>query len=225
MTKDPNTAKIERLKALLLEYTSVGETELAHAVLDELLELCGDQPVELPTPKIPNWNTTPEWEAFLKASRMETEIKKIANKYTTDEGLREDCEQEAREAVYQIHPEQLREFVKYQAGEMDEVSWKKRLKSYCANAARNAILSYLESPKTGNWYIGRTRRVRDRETGERRKIHVGPRYSSLDELVSEAGLQIDEAGKVSWEKPSDDGLSPIDMFEANISANKARKRK
>jgi hypothetical protein len=89
---------------------------------------------------------------------------------------------------------------------MGEQQWNDALDRYCRNAIRNAVLSYLDSYVTGQWNIGRTRHVRDRVNGRVRKVSLPPRFSSLDELTDDYGMQVDQHGNISWPDPSDDGL-------------------
>lgn len=198
--------ELERLQSQLVEAARTGDQELADAVLQQIMALLQDAEAEevVATEKGLNWNEDPEWAEYCLT--LEKAITKIAAKFTTDEALREDCAQEARIGLYTLHPSKIRLYEKFLAGEIDEKTWKKQLDKYCRNVIRNSVLSYLDSLKTGSWYMGRTRRVKNRRTGLRVKSHVGPRYSSLDELVEDSGLQIDEHGNISWEYISTSGL-------------------
>jgi hypothetical protein len=198
--------KVERLKALLFEACEIGDVDLAHSTVDELAELFAEKKTEPPksAEKVPQWNEDPEWLVYC-GTMLEPMVRKITKKYTTDSALREDCEQEAREAIYQIFPSKVRDWELFQSGQITAEAWNSKLKSYCQNTIRNAILSYLDSPKTGSWYIGRTRRVKNNQTGLREKVRVGARYSSFDELTENHGLQVDEFGEISWDKVSTDG--------------------
>lgn len=198
--------ELERLKTELVEACRMGDQALSTSIVDQITALVEDVASEVVTPpeKQLDWNTDPEWMAY--CASMEKPITKIVAKYTTDEALREDCAQEARIALYTLHPSKIRIYEKYLAGEIDKKTWEKQLDKYCRNCIRNSVLSYLDSLKTGSWYMGRTRRVKSRRTGLRIKSHVGPRYSSLDELVEDSGLQIDQNGNISWEHISTSGL-------------------
>lgn len=150
------------------------------------------------------WNSDPAWVERIQ--QFEPIIKAIATKYCSDEDMRQDCEQEARIALLTVLPERIRGYQRYVDGEISEDEWAYRLARYCHNVIRNSILSYLDKYPTGNWYIGRTRRVVDPETGELKRIHLPPRYSSLDELMEEYALEIDEEGNLSWARVSVDGI-------------------
>jgi len=164
---------------------------------------CGDCVCEVATvgeSQAYNFNRDPEWEKFVQ--RYETTIEKIAVKYcSVDEDLRNDVKQEARIALRTVFPNRIRGYET-----LTSESWFQALDRYCRNVIRNSILSYLNSYPKGNWYIGRTRHVKDRATGATRKVYMPPRFSSLDELVDNYGMQVDESGSVSWPDPSDDGL-------------------
>jgi hypothetical protein len=197
--------EIKRLQAELVEAARMGDQELANSVVEQLMALVQDTEAEEVTIEKPlNWNEDPKWAKYCET--LERTIVKIAAKYTTDEALREDCAQEARIGLYTLHPSKIRLYEKFISGEIDEKTWKKQLDKYCRNVIRNSVLSYLDSLKTGSWYMGRTRRVKNRRTGQRVKSHVGPRYSSLDELVEDSGLQVDEHGNISWDHISTSGL-------------------
>ena len=153
-----------------------------------------------------NFNPDPVWQTYVLG--YESTIKKVALKYcSSDEALREDVMQEARVAIATVFPEKIHGFEEHKAGEISDEEWEKRRNKYLRNVIRNAILSYLDSYPKGNWYIGRTRSVRDKATGESRKVYLPPRFSSLDELVDDFGMQVDHNGAVSWPDPSDDGLA------------------
>jgi hypothetical protein len=185
------------------EACRVGDVALAQSILERMLdvvpEVLADEPVR-ERPLV--WNNDPAWVAY--CATLETLAIQLAAKYTRDEGLRECCAQEARIAIRTTFPERVRGH-----GTLDGAAWDRALRRYCATAMRNAVLSYLDPVKTGNWYIGRKRRVRNRK-GERVKAHVGPRYSSLDKLVSDHGLQIDQAGNKTWAVANTGGLGPMD---------------
>lgn len=152
-----------------------------------------------------NFNPDPEWQTY--AATFEAMIQKIALKYcSSDENLREDVMQEARIALATVVPEAVAGFEDYLRGVQTEDQWLKKLRAYCGNVIRNSILSYLDSYPKGNWYNGRTRHVKDRRTGESRKVYLQPRFSSLDMLVDEFGMQVDQHGAISWPDPSDDGI-------------------
>jgi hypothetical protein len=159
-------------------------------------------------PKVPksmDFNPDPAWQTATQ--RYESVIQSIAAKYcSTDEDLRQCLMQEARIALLTVRPEAIKGFSDWADGHIDDKQWQKKVDSYCGNVIRNSILSYLDSYATGNWYIGRTRHIRDRSTGKSRKVHMPPRYSSLDELVDHYGAQIDEDGQITWPEHSEDGL-------------------
>lgn len=144
------------------------------------------------------WNEDPKWISY--TYKFEQLIQAISAKYTCDEHLREDCQQEARIALLTIFPSQVRAYAAYSNGDIPKKQWENHLDSYCRNVIRNSILSYLDSLKTGCWYIGRTRRVISKVTGEREKVHLLPRYSSFNQLQEEHGLDIDTEGELSWPK-------------------------
>lgn len=153
-----------------------------------------------------DWNQDPEWVAYVLS--LDPLIASIAAKFTEDEALREDIAQESRIALLTIYPERIRYWTDYQEGRLSLVEWKARLKRYVGNVIRNSMLSYLESLKTGNQYIGRTRRVRDKVTGKTRHVHVPARFDSLDELMDDSGLQVDHRYNISWGRVRDDGIAP-----------------
>lgn len=194
--------KIERLNELFLEACAAGDAELAHRTAETLLDLMAEDDAVIPEPKIKviTWNSDPAWADYC-ITVLERHVRTIAYKSTTDEDLRQDCENEARMAIYQIQPSNVREYDKYQSGEMTENQWRTRLLNYCKNTIRNAIFSYLDSPKTGNWSIGRTTRVRTKD-GRRVKVHQSARYVSLEQL-SASGLQINEQGEATWHVKSE----------------------
>jgi hypothetical protein len=146
------------------------------------------------------FNPDPQWIAF--ALSYEKIIQAIAAKYcASDESLREDCMQEARIALLTVFPEKINGF-----GTLPEVEWRRGLDRYCRNVIRNSILSYLDSYPKGNMYIGRHRHVKNKKSGLNERKYLPPRFSSLDELTDNHGMQIDENGAISWPEPSDDGI-------------------
>lgn len=149
-------------------------------------------------------NRDPKWLEYIQ--RFEPAIMRITSKYCPVESLREDCHQEARIALLSVFPENINGCEEYNRGEITPEAWDIKIGKYCRNAIRYSILSYLDSYNTGDWYVGRTRRVLN-EHGERVKVHTAPRFSSLDELVDDHGMQIDEDGNMSWEDASTDGLN------------------
>lgn len=161
------------------------------------------------------FNEDTEWHKFIES--FDPVIAAIASKFTTDLGLREDCAQEARIALLGVFPENVKGYEEFVNGSLSETAWGQNLSRYVRNVIRNSILSYLDSPKTGNWRIGRTKRVLNRKTGKRVKKHEPPRYSSLDELTDDYGFQIDDEGNVSWPTVEQDGLDvpEIDFEEAD----------
>lgn len=161
-----------------------------------------------------NFNPDPHWQEH--ALTYERMVQKIATKYcSSDEALLEDVMQECRIAVACIRPEDCAAFEGYTKGEITEEQWHHALNRYINNVIRNAALSMLDSYPKGNWYIGRTRSMKDRKTGETRKVFLPPRYSSLDYLVDEHGMQVDERGAISWPSPSDDGLM-VESFDSTV---------
>ena len=142
------------------------------------------------------WNKDPAWAAYI--SKFEAVISQIAAKYTLDDDLREDCAQEARIALLTIYPEKVDGFEKYVLGEVNRESWNNTLDAYCRVTIRNTIISLLTSTLHGNPYVGRTKTVLDKETGERKKVHQPPRMTSLDDFEDCAGLQIDTEGGLAW---------------------------
>jgi hypothetical protein len=140
------------------------------------------------------WNDDPEWLEYIE--RYESVIKRIAGKYTTDSGLREDCAQEARLALLHVWPERIDGYERFAAGNYSESEWNANLDRYCRNVIRNSILSCLQSIRSGPWYAGRTRRTTDAETGKNTKVWSPPRYANLDDLLAGGSIQIDEHGDV-----------------------------
>lgn len=153
--------------------------------------------------KAPRRNNDPAWERYILT--LEPDILKIANKYTTDEALRQDCEQEARMALLTVFPQQVRAYKEYVEGAISEEKWLAHLNGYCRRVIRNAVLSYLHPVTKGNWYIGRSKRTRDPNTGKWREIRFGPRYTSMDEMT-EYGFDISTEGEITWDRVSRDGL-------------------
>ena len=190
--------KVDRLNKLFLEACAAGDEELAHSTAETLLDILATGETDLPEPEptkpIP-WNTDPKWLDYCERV-LEPLVRTIAYKSTTDLDLREDCENEARIAIYQLRPSNVRDYTKYKAGQITECQWQTRLLKYCKNAIRNSIWSYLDSPKTGNWNIGRTARIRNKD-GQRVKVHTPARYTSLEELAA-SGFQVNDQGEVTW---------------------------
>jgi hypothetical protein len=172
---------------------------------DDLRSDC-DNSCQLVKPlKAMDFNRDPAWQKHVL--RYEPVIQSIAAKFCeSDEDLRQDLIQDAMINLLTVRPETVKGYDEWVEGKLDDKKWQKRLDSYCGNVIRNSILSYLDSYVTGNWYIGRTRHIRDRKTGKTRKIHLPPRYSSLNTLMDEFGAQIDEEGQITWRENSDDGL-------------------
>ena len=148
-------------------------------------------------------NLDPSWVRYVE--RFEPLILSISHKVTTDKALQQDCQQEARIALLQVYPEKVDGHEKFIRKEITEGQWHINLRVYCSSVIRNSMLDYLNSYKTGNWYIGRTRRYKNR-TGEVVEQHVNPRFSSLDDLMENFGMQIDHLGEVTWEEVSTTGL-------------------
>lgn len=147
------------------------------------------------------WNNDPQWIYYVESLR--TQIGIIATKFTMDDALREDAVQNAILELLHQYPEQVRGFEDYVLGNIEEERWQEILKSFCLTVARNDILSTLSSHTTGNIYVGRTHVSRSTDaTGVKRKVktHIPARYVSLDQLVSDSGLQISEHGDLSWVK-------------------------
>lgn len=152
-----------------------------------------------------SFNESEDWQTY--AQSFERVIIKIAQKYcSNDDSLRQDAEQEARIALATIRPESI---VGYNREDLTDTQRNGYLDRYMRNVIRNAILSYLDSYSKGNWYTGRTRHIKDRQTGVSRRVYLPPRFSSLDMLVEEHGMQVDEHFNISWADPSDDGLVPM----------------
>lgn len=149
------------------------------------------------------WNQNTEWIEYIES--FNTVIKKLASKHCSDLDMRQDCFQEAKMALLYIFPEKLSFYKLWCTGEILDSVWQSRLRAYCRQAAKYTILSFLDSSKKGNWYVGRTRRVKDVNTGKRRKVHRVARFSSLNQLL-DFGMQISEEGEIHWARISDDGL-------------------
>lgn len=160
-----------------------------------------------PTPKAYDFNPDPRWQEYVQ--RFEPVITSIAFKYCADDDLREDCKNEARIALATVRPEKVDGHEAYTRGDLTDAQWEQGLKKYCHNVIRNTVLSYLDPYPTGPWDTGRTRFVRDRQTGSAKKVYLPPRYSSYDQLSDEFGMQVDNAGNISWPDASDDGLLPL----------------
>lgn len=149
------------------------------------------------TPQMFNFNPDPAWQDFVRT--FEPMIVQIATKYcATDEALREDTAQEARIALATIYPENVRSFAAYRRGEISGDDWQAALLRFCHQVIRNAVLDYLNRWPTGNWYIGRTRHVKDKQTGKSRKVYLPSRFSSLNELVDDHGMQVSTTFEISW---------------------------
>lgn len=141
-----------------------------------------------------SWNNDPAWVEYIE--RFEKVIRSITVKYTQEEGLREDCAQDARIALLHVWPVHVRGYEKYVDGEYTDEEWQANLDRYCRNVIRNTVLSSLDSLNSGDWYSGRTRRNLDRNTGKVRREHKPARYESLDVLQDSGTYQIDEFGEV-----------------------------
>lgn len=167
------------------------------------VEVLGESEDDTPKQEV-EWNNDPEWVEYIQG--FETVIAQIATKYCSDHDMRLDCAQEARIALLTVKPEKVNSYPRWKAGLISDERWEKDLSAYCRMAIKFSILSFLDSPKTGNWYVGRTRRVKDPVTGEKKKQHNPARYSSYDMLVDDFGMQVDEHGEISWPEVSSDGL-------------------
>jgi hypothetical protein len=150
------------------------------------------------------YNSDPFWVSYI--NRFEHLVVQVVYRMTTDEFLREDCMQEARMALLEVFPEKIDGHEKYLSGEYTEQEWHNHLKRYCGNVIRNAAYDYLNSYKTGNWYVGRTKQGVDPNTQEKKKVHKAPRFSSLDELIDDFGMQLSDSGEVAWGDVSREGL-------------------
>lgn len=149
-------------------------------------------------------NQDPVWARYIMA--LDDTLQRIATKVcSTDEGIREDCLQEARFELAKHYPEDCNAYRDFQYGLIEEPKMLAQLSAYCRMIARNSMLSYLDPYPTGNWNIGRTRTVKDKKTGITRKIHIPARFSSLEELI-DYGMQVDEHSNISWMDASTDGI-------------------
>lgn len=163
-------------------------------------------------PKRPFCNQDPAWVDYING--LKPTIDAIAMKAcSADEALREDCVQEALFELSKHYPEDCISYRDYLFGLIDATKCAIQLQRFCRQVARNTIYSVLDAYPTGNWYIGRTRSVKDKRTGESRKVHMPARFSSLDELTDEFGMQVDEFGAVSWPDPTSDGIV-LDTYSA-----------
>jgi len=150
-------------------------------------------------------NQDPAWQSYIET--LEPTVAAIAMKAcSSDAALREDCVQEALFELAKHYPEDCDAYRDFLYGLIDADRCAVQLQRFTRQIARNTIYSVLIAYPTGNWYIGRTRSVTDRRTGVTRKVHVPARFSSLDELVEDYGMQVDQFGVVSWPEPSVDGL-------------------
>lgn len=141
------------------------------------------------------FNDDPSWLTQVK--RLEPLIRSMARKYAPDDALAEDCAQEARIALLSKQPSDIRGYTEYRGGMISEDDWQGRLDRYLGEVIRRRILRYLRSVNTGSWHVGRTRSRRDSD-GNVRTLTNPPRYSSLDQLTTRYGLQIDEHGSSHW---------------------------
>lgn len=165
-----------------------------------------------------DFNPDPAWHEYV--ATFEPVIRTVAQKYcVSDEALQEDCAQEARIALATVRPERVSGYMK--EGQTEEAR-EAALQRYLRNVIRNAVLSYLDSYSKGNWYIGRSRSVRDARTGLSHRIYFPPRFSSLDTLVDEHGMQVDESGEISWGAASEDGLT-FDSKPPWVKVNSSKK--
>jgi hypothetical protein len=149
------------------------------------------------------WNDDPEWVEYVLSLRPV--ISAIAAKCVSDPYLREDCEQEAAIALLKVKPDSVSLYSDYKAGKVTEKQWQSKLSAYCRQVAHFTILSTLNSMTTGSLYTGRVKK-KVNEKGEKVKYSAPARYSSLEELTENAGLQVDEHGNISWERVSTSGL-------------------
>lgn len=136
-----------------------------------------------------NWNNDPEWVEYILS--LTPVIQAMAAKYTTCESLREDCVNQALMELLKIFPQESNFYKEFEQGLLSEEKWKKQLDRYCRQIARNEIFTYLSAIKTGNWYIGRKKRVVDPVTKEVYYTREGARYASMEELEEHHGIQID----------------------------------
>lgn len=155
--------------------------------------------------KRPFCNQDPAWTAYITS--LVPVITAIAVKScAADESLRQDCVQEARFELAKHYPEDCRSYRDWMYGLIDYKKCMVQLSRFCRQVARNTIYSTLNPYTTGSWRIGRTRSVVDKKTGKSRKVHHVARFSSMDELVDEYGMQIDTNGNISWPEASMEGV-------------------
>jgi hypothetical protein len=141
------------------------------------------------------FNDDPAW--LDQIERLEPLIRSMARKYAPDKALSEDCAQEARIALISKYPSDIRGYEDYRTGRIAEADWQGRVDRYLGKVIRWRILRYLRSLNTGSWHVGRTRSCRDSD-GTVRVQTSPPRHSSLDQLTSRYGLQVDEQGSSHW---------------------------
>lgn len=142
-------------------------------------------------------------------------VERIARKFTEDEDLRQDCVQFAIMNLLKKRPSQCNKYGPYKRGEITYEVWLESLNIYLRQCAKNKILSLLHSPTHGDWYVGRTLTKVDPETGDRIKTHVGPRYSSFDDLQVNHGLDITDEGEPTWPKVTGREISESGGFRTN----------
>lgn len=105
-------------------------------------------------------------------------FERIAWKATRDEALVEDAVQEAFTALLTEVPDQKPGTVRNPG-------------AYIRQVAHFAILSFLQSPKKGNWYTGRKVQIKGKPVQHRKARYVG-----LDRLLRGRLVQITDKGQL-----------------------------
>ena len=122
-------------------------------------------------------------------------LRRIAQKISTlDEALQDDCMSEARMAIYGIRPSEVRGYDEARDGPVSVDNIPPAVDRFIRNAARNSMLSYMQSWQTGNFYVGRSYTVYAKD-GSKRKVHKPARYASIVDLQLD-GFDIDQNGRV-----------------------------
>jgi hypothetical protein len=142
--------------------------------------------------------------------RYETLVRKIAAKYTSDIGLRADCEQEARLAILSVWPDKIRNYDPVEHGPVTMERVPPQVDVYLRNVIRNSVLSYLAAWKTGSWYCGRTTYSGKKDKdGKSIRVYQPAMYTPLS-VLEEYGMEVRADGTITRDVCTD-GLLDDDV--------------
>lgn len=128
--------------------------------------------------------------------------------------LHADCVQQALMELLSVDPTRISGYKEYMAGQLSDKRWESQVSAYTRMAARNIMVSYLRSYRTGPLYTSRYKYVRDAQAKQTTKRRELPRYVRLEILEDEYGMQVDTEGNISWMSvfsapdPNDDSVDP-----------------